>query len=106
MKRIPLARIGAFPIIPPGTPGWYWDWCRFEGIDPYQPQTMTPAQRAHYEESAGEPAPPRNPYRVDPSRTQRLGRPATKDVDPWLEYPGTTVTGKCLAWLKAEFGRR
>jgi hypothetical protein len=105
-NHIPLARIGAQPIIPPGTVGWYASWCRFEGLSPYHPEAMTPEQRACYEAEAGEPAPPRNPYRVDTCHPLRLGRQATRDVDPWLAYPGATVTAKCLAWLRAEFAAR
>jgi len=105
-KGIALARIGAYPIIPPGAAGFYSRWCAFEGIDCYAPEMMTDEQRAQYEEAAGEPAPPRNPYRFNPRHPLRLGHQATKDVDPWLAYPGATVTEQCLAWLRAEFGPR
>jgi hypothetical protein len=103
---MPLARIGAFPHIPPGTPGWYAAWCAFEGLSVYHPERMTPAQRARYEAEACAPAPPRNPYRVDGCHPLRLGRQATRDVDPWDAFPGTTVAQRCVAWLQAEFGAR
>jgi hypothetical protein len=67
---------------------------------------MTPAQRAQYEEAAGEPAPPRNPYRSDKCHPMRIGHSAGADEVPWREAPGDTVASKCVAWLQAEFSGR
>jgi hypothetical protein len=107
MRAIPLARIGAYPLLPPGTVGWYAHYCAFEALSPYHPERMTVAQRARYEADAGEPAPPRNPYRVDRCCPARLGQPATKETeDPWLAYPGARISERCLAWLRAEFAPR
>jgi len=100
---MPLARIGAQPIVPPSTVGWYGAWCAFEGLNPYHPERMTDEQRARYEADAGEPAPPRNPYRVDPCHPVQLGA-THDDEEPWRAMPGDTLTAQCLAWLRAEFG--
>jgi hypothetical protein len=76
----------------------------FEQANPYHPESWTATERARYEASAGEPAPPRNPYRIDVCHPVRLGHPAMKDDDPWMHYPGPTMTHKCLAWLRDTFG--
>jgi hypothetical protein len=79
----------------------------FEQANPYHPESWTATERARYEASAGEPAPPRNPYRIDVCHPVRLGHQAMKkDDDPWLAFPGRTVTERCLSWLEAEFGGR